>query len=148
MKNYGVAGIRSSPLGPASTTPQRFPKGPFGAELTPTLMVKLARAYPDEMFLGLLSKAPDVDGVGGQELIQVGYRRQAIQLTSRSRSHLTVPHAVLFDIFACPAIAQLALFDSEGVLQAYGVLRPHTTAPSLPTRFEFPSHQILVKRPS
>ena len=122
--------------------------GPFTVEMTPTAAVKRMGCFSEAISLGLLVQLPDPDGVGSIELKHPGYMRQLTELTPRSASHLTIPRHVRFDVQGCPAVVGLGLYDLHGVLEGYGVLRSSRIAWRRPERFEFASHQILIKRPN
>lgn len=144
----GEAGGTYASLKPAYGPGGENLHGPFSAALSPSIPARAAGDYPSEVFIGLLMSKPDPDGMGGKELDAPGYERQAVELLSRSRSHLCVSRPVLFEIFNCPTVTHLALFDGDGQIFAHGALRGRTTEASPPSRFEFPGHQILVRRPS
>lgn len=143
---FGLAGSPRRVLRPAATTPSHYAAGPFGAELRPALRASLNGRYAADLRLGLLTERPDLDGVGGRELLHPGYAAQPVELTGRGAGHLTIMRAVLFDLPICPVIAMLGLFDPDGALEAFGALRGYRTAADRPSCFEFPSCQILVKR--
>lgn len=143
----GVAGAFYSPLPPATGPQDQFAQGPFTAELAPAVHVRSVGAYPKKLSIGLLIKEPDSDGVGAKELNHPGYARQSVELSHRSEVHETIDRPVLFDLFDCPAVTSLALFDDDDVLVAHGVLRGRSTSVSPASRFEFPGSQILVRRP-
>ncbi|MBJ7484200.1 hypothetical protein [Brevundimonas sp.] len=130
-----------SPMGP-------WKSSPFNAEMAPTAAAKRAGAFSNPLYLGLLVKLPDPDGVGSVELEHPGYIRQIVDLTPRSASHLTIPRHVQFEVQGCPSVIGLALFNADAVAEAYGVLRSHCITWQRPQKFEFASHQILVKRPT
>ena len=130
-----------SPHGPFKTSP-------FTAELAPTAAAKRTGAFSSPLYLGLLVQLPDPDGVGCVELDHPGYVRQLVELTSRSASHLTIPRHLQFEVQGCPPVVGVALFDSDAVAEAYGVLRSHRIARRQPETFEFASHQMLIKRPT
>lgn len=142
----GQAGSTYSPL-PQPNGPQgEFAQGPFAAELAPALSVRSTGAYPEHLYVGLLTSKPDPDGVGGRELHYPGYARQSVDLSPRNDTHFAVGRPVLFEIFGCPAVTSIALFDASGAVVAHGVLRGRSTDVAPPSRFEFPSHQILVRK--
>lgn len=138
--------VPSLTLSPFKSLP-RYRVGPFTAEMSPTAAVKRAGAFSQPLFMGLLVQLPDPDGVGAQELDHAAYQRQLVELTARSASHLTVPRPVVFDIHDCPEVVGIGLFDGDGVCEGYGALRSSRISPQRPDHFEFPSHQIMVKRP-
>lgn len=127
--------------------PPLYMQSPFTAELAPSLAVRQSRGYEPSLWLGLLLQGPDADGYGAVELEDGDYSRQAVELSPRSASHLTIPRLVLFDLFSRPIIKALALFNAAGALEAYGALRSATAGGQPPARFEFRSHQIIIKRP-
>nr|WP_314188142.1 hypothetical protein [uncultured Brevundimonas sp.] len=129
-----------SPNGPWMTSP-------FTAEMTPTAAVKRVGDYSRPVYLGLLVQLPDPDGVGAVELAHAQYLRQLVELTPRSTSHLTIPRPVFFDLHGCPPVVGTALYDCEGALEGYGVLRSSRVSDRGATTFEFASHQILIKKP-
>lgn len=129
-----------SPNGPWMTSP-------FTAEMTPTAAVKRAGDYSSPAYVGLLVRLPDPDGVGAVELTHAQYLRQLVELTPRSTSHLTIPRPVLFDLHGCPPVVGIGLYDCEGALEGYGVLRSSRVSDRPATTFEFASHQILIKKP-
>jgi hypothetical protein len=126
---------------------RKYLVGPFTAELTPTRIGAASASCPQHLRLGLLTKLPDMDGNGAVELSHVDYRRQPVELVSRSEDHVTVPQPVRFEIFACPRVVGVGLFDEEGRLQASGALRGHAVSDTPPTILEFRGHQLLVKQP-
>ncbi len=121
---------------------------PFNVEMTATAAVKQTGLFSGTISIGLLVRLPDPDGVGASELQHTGYMRQLVELTPRSATHLTIPRHVWFEVHECPAVVGLGLYDQHGVLEGYGVLRSSRIAWRRPERFEFPSHQILIKRPN
>ena len=125
-----------------------FQISPFTAELAPTAAVKRTGSFSDILYIGLLVQLPDPDGVGCIELQHAGYVRQLVELTSRSSTHVTVPRHVRFEVVDCPPVVGVALFDSDAVAEAYGVLRSSRIGWRQPEMFEFASHQILIKRPT
>lgn len=129
-----------SPDGPWMTNP-------FTAEMSPTAAVKRAGVYSSPVYLGLLVELPDPDGVGAVELAHAHYLRQLVELAPRSTNHLTIPRPVLFDLHGCPPVVGTALYDGEGRLESYGVLRSSRISDRPATTFEFASHQILIKKP-
>lgn len=129
-----------SPNGPWKTNP-------FTAEMSPTAAVKRAGAYSSAVYLGLLVQLPDPDGVGAVELAHAHYLRQLVELTPRSTSHLTIPRPVLFDLHGCTPVVGTALYDYQGELESYGVLRSSRVSDRPATTVEFASHQILIKKP-
>lgn len=122
-------------------------RSPFNAEMSPTAAVKRAGTFAAPLYVGLLARLPDPDGVGAIEADNPGYMRQLIELVSRSSSHLTIPRPVVFDVESGPRIVGVGLFDAEGVLEAYGVLRSARISWRPASRLEFASHQIMIKRP-
>lgn len=124
-----------------------YMQSPFTAELAPSLAVRQSRGYEPSLWLGLLLHGPDADGYGAVELEDGDYSRQAVELSPRSASQLTITRPMLFDLFSRPIIKALALFNAAGTLEAYGVLRSATVGGQAPARFEFRSHQIMIKRP-
>lgn len=120
---------------------------PFNAEVSPTAAVKQARTFSTPLYLGLLRRLPDPDGVGAIEVDSAGYLRQLIELTPRSVSHMTIPRPAQFDLDGGPVVVGVGLFDHDGRLEGYGVLRSSRIVWRPPNRFEFASHQILIKRP-
>ncbi|WP_292035607.1 MULTISPECIES: hypothetical protein [unclassified Brevundimonas] len=143
----GQAGSTYSPL-PTVGTQTEYAQGPFAAELAPALSVRSTGAYPEHLYIGLLTSKPDPDGVGGVELSYPGYARQSVDLSPRSNTHFAIGRPVLFEIFGCPAVTSIALFDGAGAVVAHGTLRGRSTDVAPPSRFEFPSHQILVRKPN
>ncbi|WP_426051975.1 hypothetical protein [Brevundimonas sp. SL161] len=125
-----------------------FKTNPFNAELAPTAAAKRAGGFSNPLYVGLLVSLPDPDGVGSVELDHPGYVRQLVELTSRGSGHLTIPRHVHFEVQGCPPVVGVALFDSDAVAEAYGVLRNHRIAARRPDTFDFASHQILVRRPT
>lgn len=120
---------------------------PFNVEMSPTAAVKRVTAFATPLYLGLLRSLPDPDGVGANEVDTPGYVRQLVELTSLSTSHLTIPRRVTFDVDGEAVIVGAGLFDNEETLQAYGVLRSARISCLPPSRLEFASHQILIRRP-
>ena len=129
-----------SPIGPWMTSP-------FTTEMSPTAAVKRAGEFSSPVYLGLLIQLPDPDGVGEVELAHPQYVRQLVELIPRSAFHLTIPRLVVFDVHGSPPVVGLGLYDSEGGLESYGVLRSSRISDRPATRFEFGSHQILIKKP-
>lgn len=120
---------------------------PFTVEMTPTAAVKRAGAFSSPLSIGLLRRLPDPDGVGAVELDSRRYMRQLIDLTPCRPGYLAIPRPVLFQIHPESSVVGVGLFTDEDVLEAYGVLRSSRISWRQPDRFEFASHQILVKRP-
>lgn len=120
---------------------------PFNVEMSPTAAVKRAGVFSIPLYVGLLTRLPDPDGVGAVEADNPGYLRQLIELTSRSASHVTIPRLVTFDLDNRPVIVGTGLFDESGNLEAYGVLRSSRISCRPASRLEFASHQIMIKRP-
>ncbi|MFA4952578.1 hypothetical protein [Brevundimonas sp.] len=123
-----------------------YMQSPFTAELAPSLRVKQDRAYPASVYLALLLDLPDPDGYGAVVLDDDGYTRQAVALSPRSSSHLTIHRPVRFEIPGQPMVRGMALFNGQGELAAYGALRSAHAGYPAPSFIEFKSHQILVKR--
>lgn len=145
-QQHGRAGAPPNRLTAPSTAPGRFAAGPFGAELRPSLIASRNGAYSDRLHLGLLSSKPDVDGFGGVELVQPGYDRQPVELSSRNATHLTIMRPVLFSFFPGADVSTIGLFNDDGELEAFGALRAAGVSNVMPTRVEFASCQVLVKR--
>ena len=143
----GGAGAPFAPLQPTGNAAAQYPQGPFAVEMSPALSARAAGRYPDALWMGLMISKPDPDGGGARELDYPGYQRQPIELSSRSAQHLAVGRPVLFEIFGCPLVTGVALFDADGRVVANGLLRGRTTAATAPCRFEFASHQIVVRKP-
>ena len=135
-----IFGQPLSPDGPWMTSP-------FTAEMTPTAAARRAGAYSSPLYLGLLVQLPDPDGTGAVELAHAHYDRQLVELGPRSTSHLTIPRPVLFNLHGCPPVVGVGLYDLEGALESYGVLRSSRVSNRPATTFEFASHQILIKKP-
>lgn len=143
----GRAGATYSILPPQSGPRQEFAHGPFAAELAPALPVRSSRNYPDQLTVGLLVRSPDADGTGGVELHYPGYARQRVDLSPRNDTHFAIGRPILFEIFGCPPVSELALFDGDGNVVAHGVIQGRSTTTGRPSRFEFRSHQVLVRKP-
>ncbi len=133
-------GQPSSPQGP-------WLKSPFTAEMTPTAAIKRVGTYSNPIYLGLLVRLPDPDGVGAVELDHGQYLRQLVELAPRSISHLTIPRPVSFDLYGAPLVVGVGLYDDQGTLESYGVLRSSRVSDQPTTTVEFASHQILIKKP-
>lgn len=142
----GLAGAPLRPLEPPSTRPPRFPAGPFGAGLRPTLDASRRGRYSDCLQLGLLVTMPDRDGYGAEELRIPGYHGQAVSLVARTRTQFAVENAIVFDRIVGALVKGVALFNEGSEVEAFGVLRPYTSAGVPPSRLEFPPFQILVNR--
>lgn len=141
----GQAGATYSPL-PSSGSQSEYAHGPFAAELAPALAVRSTGAYPEHLYIGLLTSKPDPDGFGGRELNYPGYARQAVELSARNETHFAIGRPALFEIFGCPPVTSIALFDGAGAVVAHGTLSGRSTAVAPPSRFEFPSYQIQVRK--
>lgn len=138
--NKPRSGLAALPKGP-------WKSGPFNTEMTPTAAVKRAGSFSTATYIGLMVQLPDPDGVGSVELDHPGYVRQLVALTSGSASHLTIPRPVLFEVHNCPLVVGVGLYDESGVAEGYGVLRSSRVAWHPPEKFQFASHQILIRRP-
>lgn len=121
--------------------------GPYTVEMTPTAAVKRVGRFSETLSLGLLVQLPDPDGVGSSELEHPAYMRQLVELAPRSASHLAIPRHVRFHIPGCPPVIGLGLYDTHNTLEGYGVFRSSRVTSCRPERFDFPSHQIQIKRP-
>lgn len=122
--------------------------GPFSVEMAPTAAVKRAGCFSKATTLGILVQLPDPDGVGSIELKHPAYMRQMADLAPRSASHLVIPHRVQFEVPGCPTVVGLGLYDPDGALEGYGVFRSVRVGWRRPEQFEFPSHRILIRRPT
>lgn len=145
-QQHGRAGAPPNRLTAPSTSPRRFTAGPFGAELRPSLIASGNGGYSDRLLLGLLSSKPDVDGFGGVELVQPGYDRQPVELSSRNATHLTIARPVLISFFPGADVSTVGLFNDDGELEAFGALRGAGVTNVMLKRVEFASCQILVRR--
>jgi hypothetical protein len=143
----GGAGAAFSPLQPAYGPGGTFAHGPFTAELSPTILTRASGMYPMTLSIGLLRTRPDPDGCQGQELEHPSYQRQSVDLADRSATHLCIERPVLFEIFNCPRVVALALFDQEDRVVAQGALRGRVISAEAPGRFEFSSCSILIRKP-
>lgn len=122
------------------------PVGPFAADLLPSRTTFASGAYPDRLRLGLLTALQDETGGSAVELVHPDYKRQPIELSPRNDSHFSVARPVLFELFACPPVQGLALFDHAGEIVAAGALQGRSTSRFPASRFEFAIHKILVGR--
>lgn len=124
-----------------------YMQSPFNAELGPSLAVRARGTYSPDLFVALFMTPPDADGVGGVELVDGEYQRQAVDLVPRGYKHLTVPRPILFRMFSCPLIKGIGLVTEDGVIEAYGSLRSARSAQKPTSRIELQSHQMLIRLP-
>lgn len=112
------------------------------AELALTTGTAPGKLLTELLYIGMLVGDPGADPV---ELNYPGYRRQVVELSARNADYVAVGRPVIFEIFGCPPITGLALFDVRGQVVANGAVQGLTSDGSQ-SRFEFASHQILVRR--
>lgn len=125
----------------------RYPVGPFMSVLAPTLATKLEGETPANLFLGLLVKAPDADGVHHQEMVSADYERLEVSLVELNGRHLSNTNALTFEVPPeAPPASHLGLFDEAGQLRFYGRLLS-TREASTPARlFELRPYSLSVIR--
>ena len=134
-------------LPPQVGRPVSYPIGPFSSELTPTLWTKIRGAVPGRLFLGLLSRPPNPDGDGYEELVSDGYRRIEIDLVDRTARHRANTNAVYLVVADCsPPVTHIGLFDETGSLQFYGRLLSTRESSRPAKQFEFRPCALRVIR--
>lgn len=136
---------RPKPLAPMQLN---HSQGPHRAQIGPTAGTIAAGAYPEPLFLGLLTKLPASDGAHLIELDAPGYARQLISLAPRNATYFCVPRPILFEVHRLPVIAGFGLFDQEtgGAICGYGAVGSRNLSREPVERIEVPSHQLLIRR--
>ena len=129
---------------PPPSSRQPFMAGPFNCVMAPTKRAISRKSYSDTLSLGLLSNTPDNDGEGGVELAAEGYSRQSIRLVRKNYKAFAVANSVTFNLCALPVIKCLAIFNTAGEIEAYGVPLASRTGPE-PADLKFAAHAIIVR---
>ena len=133
---------------PIASAQLNHSRAPHRGQIGPTAGAIAASAYPELLFLGLLTKLPASDGAHLVELEGVGYARQLISLASRNATYFCVPRPIVFEVHRLPVIAGFGLFDQEtgGAICGYGAIGSCHLSRDPVERIEVPTHQLLVKR--
>ncbi len=145
-QNFGRAGMAYTPLVPPSTAPAAFGHGPFSAVLRPSLSASQRHIYPSSLLIDCLVGLPDPDGFGAIPLVMDGHAAISVGLQSFRTGLLAVPHRVTFGAAAQENVLALGLFDSKGMLWAWGTHQPSSVRPVRPVGLDFPSHHIMVRK--
>lgn len=122
--------------------------GSFQVRLGPTLFQQNKPA-PDKLFLGLLTKPPQIEGGGYKELVAPGYER--IQLATGPGTAAfqagNMSHIAFGPVDGWPKATHGALFDEAGTLLFYGLLGPHTSGVKASNTLEFQVQAVQIKLP-
>lgn len=145
--SIGLCGLNENRhLPPQKGLPAYFPQPPFWADVTPTMYQKAARIIPERLYLGLLTKAPDADGVGAVECAAEGYRRQPFEWVHLNAMFETNSSPLCVKVSqAVDPVRYVGLFDEADTLRFYGRIlyaRQSTTATSV---FEFPEYKVRLR---
>lgn len=140
----GYAGAEIPPLKRGQNTRELFPVGPFGAVLAPVMAIRQTGAIPDDLSAVLLERLPDPDGWNG---VIIGQQHaQPVRICVRDQTHFAVAHPLLFEIDGFP-VRGVGLINAADRICFFGGLRGRALAPVPTSRYEFASHQILLRRP-
>jgi len=140
-------GTATRHLPPQVGRPIAYPRGPFHADLTPTVWTKLRGQAPGPLFLGLLTRPPNPDGDHYEELRLPGGERPPLEITPLDGRYETNANHVSFAIPAgSPPVLHIGLFDAEGVLRYYGRLVSTRSAIGPALAFEFRPYAIRLIR--
>src|SRR6185437_5723605 len=125
--------------------PLRFQCGPFRAVLAPAPWVSLIGEVPRELWVGLLTKAPDLDGNNWAELWDGSYERLPVTLTGSGLVYLVNANDIRFG-FAAVGVSHAALFTEAGRLAFYGALLGDREVRWPPSEFLFRGGSLKAKR--
>lgn len=136
---------RPKPLAPMQLN---HGQGPHRAQIGPTAGTIATGAYPDHLFLGLLTKLPASDGTQLIELNSTSYTRQLITLTPLNATYFCVPRPILFEVNRLPVVAGFGIFDHEtgGAICGYGAISARKFSREPVELIEVPTHHLLVNR--
>lgn len=141
------------PLHMRGYTPPPKPQAPgsFKVLLGPTLFTKTNLTAPDKLYIGLLTKAPKIEGNGWVELDAPNYERQllvagpgtaAYQIGNRTKIEFGP-----MDEAPWPQATHAAAFDEAGTLLYYGLILPQTSGIRPTDMMEFHLQTVQVKLP-
>jgi hypothetical protein len=98
------------------------------------------------MWAALLAAPPNADGYAYEELVALGYARQRVSITSCNANFDANIEPVAFGLSEGVVVKHIGLFDADGLLRFYGFLSGHCTSQEMPSRFEFGSFDLKLKK--
>jgi hypothetical protein len=147
FSNVGMSGSpNAQKLPPQPGQPTTHQLGPFRSVLAPTMATSLKGSAPAELFVGLLYKAPNLDGVGWVEVSERGYERQRIAMTQGGSMYLVNANPVKFAWGEfVSGVTHVGLFAADGELAFYGPMIGVGLGHSAPNEFEFVASSLRAK---
>jgi len=144
--NYGRCGDDSwRPPPPPSGRPTVFHTSPFRAVLTPTIALRLRSQVPDSLWLGLLTKAPNLDGLHWVELSGGAYEREPLILASAGLQYRVNREDIVFRCGGGGRVTHLGVFDDAGQLCYYGACLGATFSAFPPADFRINAGSLKAK---
>ena len=143
--NHGRAGDESwRPPPPQAGRPAIYHAAPFRAVLAPTMGLRLRGEVPAQLWLALLTKSPDLDGLGWIELTGSAYDRQRVNLTAGGLQYMVNADDILF---GCGAgdVTHFGIFDDAEQLCFYGAMLGATYSPFPPSEFRINAGSLKAK---
>jgi hypothetical protein len=124
--------------------PIDYPAGPFATTMAPTMRLKLSGNIPEQLFLMLLTKAPDADG---NNFIAAVHDPVPVVRVPMNGTFDTIQHAVQVDLGdGVGAVTHAGLFNEGGELQYYGYLSGYRKSQQPARSFEFRAYEIKLRR--
>jgi hypothetical protein len=147
FSNVGMSGSpNAQKLPPQPGQPTTHQLGPFRSVLGPTMSTSLKGVVPAELFVGLLYRAPNLDGVDWIEVSERGYGRQRIAMTQGGSMYLVNANPVKFAWGEfVSGVTHVGLFTAEGELAFYGPMIGVGLGHAAPNEFEFVASSLRCK---
>lgn len=120
----------------------------MNADLALSISLRKPAALPEQLFAALLTRGPDPDGSGFQEMAAPGYARQLVILSPYKLGRFAVHHKVGFQ-FTGAVATHVGFFDlfEEGNLLWFGGLRGSRYSEVPASRIEFAAYQLTAACP-
>lgn len=122
-----------------------YDHGAFAARVAPTILQKTLGDTQPELWLALLTRAPNADGGEYEELVADGYVRQRVTIASFNGDFDANVAAAEFNLTSC-VVAGVGLLDAEDRLRFYGFCSGHRRLPDPPKVFMFPAFEVKIRK--
>lgn len=133
------------PPPPQSGRPAVYHASPFRAVLAPTMALRLRGRVPDTLWLGLLTKAPNLDGLNWVELSGGVYEREPLILASAGLQYQVNSADIVFLGGGGGRVTHLGVFDDASQLCYYGACLGATFSAFPPADFRINAGSLKAK---
>jgi hypothetical protein len=143
---FGMAGRPFRPLPLQQGRTQLYAAGPFASTMAPTALQRQSANNPTDLFLALLVRPPNADGLEYEELTSENYQRQPLLVGNFNARFFAGQNRVRFDVSDGANVAHVGAFDLAGRLRFYGFLSGARQASTPAQEFEFPPFSLMLKK--